>query len=77
MPFIQKYPKTVFLIQLSEEEVMMKERIEIVVKFCLNTQVGDFYSSLWIKRPFYFSRSNLTGLKIYRRILKYLYHDNF
>lgn len=51
--------------------------MDFVVRMCKKTYYGDDYDPLWFKRPFFFEKKNLKGGDIYRRILKYLYHDTY
>ena len=44
---------------------------------CKKLYYGDEYDPLWFKRPFFFNKNNLKGLHLYKRILKYLYHDTY
>ena len=46
-----------------------------MTKLCKKTYYGEDYDNLWFKRPFFFEKSGVTGLKITKRILEYLYYD--
>lgn len=48
-----------------------------MTKFSKKTYYGDEFDALWFKRPFFFEKKNLKGIDIYKRILKYLYHDTY
>ena len=67
--------KNAFLLELSPEEKAIKNRVTFVVRMCKKTYYGDDYDNLWFKRPFFFEKNGLTGLKITKRILEYLYYD--
>lgn len=67
--------KNAFLLELSPEERAIKDRLTIVTRMCKKTYYGDDYDNLWFKRPFFFEKKEVTGLKITKRILKYLYED--
>lgn len=50
----------------------MKERVELTTRFCKKSYYGD-YDNLWFKRPFFFEKSTTKAMKIYCRVLKYLF----
>ena len=74
---IQVQNKQVFLLQLTEEEMEIKDPVELVVRMCKKSDYEEEYDPLWLKRPFAFSRKNLKGEEIYRRVLKYLYNHAY
>lgn len=61
--------------ELSPEERKIKDRVSLVTRFCKKTYYGDDYDNLWFKRPFFFEKSEVTGIKLFIRFLQYLYPD--
>ena len=53
----------------------MKDRIPLVTRLCKKTYYDNDYDNLWFKRPFFFQKEGLTGIKIFGRIIEYLYAD--
>lgn len=69
--------KSVFLLQLTKDEMQLEDPVELIIRMCKKLYYGDEYDPLWFKRPFFFNQKNLKGLHLYKRILKYLYHDTY
>lgn len=61
------------MLELSEQEKKMKERVEIVTRLCKKSYHFNEYDNLWFKRPFFFEKSTTKGVHIYTRILRYLF----
>lgn len=62
-----------FLLELSEEERKIKEKIEVVTRLAKKSYYSSDYENLWFKRPFFFEKSTTKVQHIYFKILKYLY----
>ena len=72
---VENESKNIFAIQLTEEELNMKDRVEIPGRFSKKSYYSD-YDNLWFKFPFFFER-DATGLAIYKRILRFLFNEAY
>ena len=75
MSKVEVESKYVFLIQLSKEEMEIKDRLALPVRMSKKGYYADDYETIWFKRPYFFSKKKLRGIDIVHRILKYLYND--
>lgn len=69
---VENESKNIFAIQLTDEELNMKDRVEITGRFSKKSYYSD-YDNLWFKFPFFFEK-NSTGLTIYKRMLRFLFN---
>ena len=65
------------MIQLTKEELEIKDRIALTVRMSKKGFYADEHETIWFKRPYFFSKSTLKGIDIIRKILKYLYNDTY
>lgn len=72
---VENESKNIFAIQLTEEEVNMKDRVEITGRFSKKSYYND-YDNLWFKFPFFFEKKT-TGLDIYKRMLRFLFNEAY
>lgn len=72
---VENESKNIFVVQMTEEEMRMKNRVEIPGRFSKKSYYSD-YDNLWFKFPFYFER-DATGLTIYKRMLRFLFNEAY
>lgn len=72
---VENESKNIFVVQMTEEEMKMKNRVQIPGRFSKKSYYSD-YDNLWFKFPFYFQRE-ATGLTIYKRMLKFLFNEAY
>lgn len=60
-----------FLVEFSEQDLNLINPVQIPVRFAKKATYD--YDNLWFKFPFFFEKGQITGIKIYIKILRFLY----